>query len=250
VADAATERVLVIPTAVLRERAGPAGLFQGFTPEVGRYLPWLLDPAHLSYLPRDRAENDPAYKQLIPYVVLRCAGRLFHYTRGRAGNEARLRSLRSVGVGGHISPGDGTLPPDAYRAGMWRELEEEVILESPYSERTLGLINDDSTPVGRVHLGVVHLLDLREPRVRRREEALADCGFAPLGELRGQRQAFETWSQFLLEGPWLAQAHPSHPGGRPALSPYVPGPAGPVPLSPTATCPRSGTGRFIPLQGR
>jgi predicted NUDIX family phosphoesterase len=206
VADPATERVLVIPTAVLRERAGPAGLFQGFTPEVERYLPWLLDPAHLSYLPRERAENDPSYKQLIPYVVLRSGDHLFHYTRGKAGTEARLRSLRSVGVGGHISSGDGALPPDAYRAGMLRELEEEVVVESPYTERTLGLINDDRTPVGQVHLGVVHLLDLREPRVRRREEALAECGFAPLDELREQRPAFETWSQFLLAGPWLTPA--------------------------------------------
>ncbi len=204
-ADPATERVLVIPTAILHARAGPAGLFQGFTPDVGRYLPWLLDPAHLCYLPREQAENDPAYKQLIPYVVLRCGDRLFHYRRGKAGAEARLRSLRSVGVGGHVSSEDGALPPDAYRAGMWRELEEEVILESPYTEQTLGLINDDRTPVGQVHLGVVHLLDLRQPRVRRREEALAECGFAPLGELRQQQPAFETWSQFLLAGPWLAR---------------------------------------------
>jgi predicted NUDIX family phosphoesterase len=138
--------------------------------------------------------------------VLRCGDQLFHYTRGKAGTEARLRSLRSVGVGGHISSDDGVLPPDAYRAGMRRELEEEIILESPYKEQTLGLINDDRTPVGQVHLGVVHLLDLPEPRVRRREEALAECGFSPLAELRNQRTAFETWSQFLLEGPWLVRA--------------------------------------------
>jgi predicted NUDIX family phosphoesterase len=203
VAEIAMERVLVIPTAVLRERAGPAGLFQGFTADPGRYLPWLLDPAHLSYLPREQAENDPSYKQLIPYVVLRWGDQLFHYTRGQSGTEARLRSLRSVGVGGHICSEDGALPPDAYRAGMLRELEEEVVLDTAYTERTLGLINDDRTPVGRVHLGVVHLLDLREPRVRRREEALAECGFAPLAELRRERPAFETWSQFLLEGRWL-----------------------------------------------
>ncbi len=202
-AEIAMERVLVIPTAVLRERAGPAGLFQGFTADLGRYLPWLLDSAHLSYLPREQAENDPSYKQLIPYVVLRWGDQLFHYVRGRSGTEARLRSLRSVGVGGHICCEDGALPPDAYRAGMRRELEEEVVLDTACTERTLGLINDDRTPVGRVHLGVVHLLDLREPRVRRREEALAECGFAPLAELRDQRAAFETWSQFLLEGRWL-----------------------------------------------
>jgi predicted NUDIX family phosphoesterase len=200
VTDHATERVLVVPTALLRERGG---LFQGFTPDSDRYLSWLLDPAHLRYLPRDRAENDPTFKQLIPYIVLRCAGQVFHYTRGKAGSEARLRSLRSVGVGGHICSDDGAVPADAYRTGMLRELAEEVIVDSPHREQTLGLINDDRTPVGQVHLGIVHVLDLAEPRVRRREEALADCGFAALADLRAQRAEFETWSQFLLEGGWL-----------------------------------------------
>src|SRR5262249_25308443 len=95
---------------------------------------------------------------------------------------------------------------EAYRAGLLRELEEELILETPYRERCIGLINDDSSPVGQVHLGIVHLLDLDEPRVRPREEGIADGGFAPLPELRVDRGAFETWSQFMLDGPWLEGA--------------------------------------------
>jgi predicted NUDIX family phosphoesterase len=200
VADPATERVLVLPTSLLHERGGS---FQGFTPQTDRFLPWLLDPAHLRYLPRSQAEDDPAFKQLIPYVVLRWRDQVFHYTRGRAGSEARLRSLRSVGVGGHICAEDGAASPDPYRAGMLREVAEEVVLESPFTEHTLGLINDDRTPVGQVHLGIVHVFELAEPRVRRREEALAECGFAPLARLREERSGFETWSQFLLEGRWL-----------------------------------------------
>jgi predicted NUDIX family phosphoesterase len=132
-------------------------------------------------------------------VVLRCGGQVFHYRRGQAGTEARLRSLRSLGVGGHICQEDGESSADPYRTGMHRELAEEVVLESPYTERLLGLINDDRTPVGQVHLGIVHLLNVAEPRVRRQEEALVECGFAPLDQLRRQRQEFETWSQFLLE---------------------------------------------------
>jgi predicted NUDIX family phosphoesterase len=197
--DTDVEWVLAVPTAVLHR----AGLFQGFSPEVERYLPHLLDPAHLRYLPRPEAEDDPTHKQLIPYVVLRCGGQLFHYTRGRAGTEVRLRALRSIGVGGHICREDGTVPADAYRAGMRREIEEEIHLETPYTERTIGLINDDRTAVGQVHLGIVHLLDVAEPRVRRREAALTEDGFAPLGALRRQRGQFETWSQVLLEGDWL-----------------------------------------------
>src|SRR5439155_20373872 len=105
-----------------------------------------------------------------------------------------LQALRSVGVGGHISADDSNLFESPYREAMFREVAEEVHLDSPYEERCLGLINDDSTPVGRVHLGIVHVFELAEPKVRRREQALTQAGFAPVAELRRQREQFETWS--------------------------------------------------------
>jgi predicted NUDIX family phosphoesterase len=194
VADKLAERVLVVPAARFRE----AGDFQGFSPDVGRYLPRLLDPAHLSYRPRSDVETDPSYKQLIPYVVLRCGELVFHYTRGQRGTEARLRALRSIGVGGHISQDDSTLFGDPYREGMLREVAEEVYLESEHTERCVGLINDDRNAVGQVHLGIVHVFELAQPRARRREQVLTKSGFAPLAELRAQREEFETWSQFVL----------------------------------------------------
>jgi predicted NUDIX family phosphoesterase len=199
VIDKGAERVLVIPAEVLR-RSGP---FQGFSPDVERYLPALLDPAHFRYLPRSAAETDPSFKQLIPYVVLRWGEQVFHYTRGHGGGEARLRALRSVGVGGHICAEDGVVSGDDYRLGMLRELHEEVHLDGPYTEHRIGLINDDRTPVGQVHLGIVHVLDLQGPYVRRREDVLTEDGFAPVAQLIQQVDRFETWSQFLLEGGWL-----------------------------------------------
>ena len=107
-------------------------------------------------------------------------------------------ALRSIGVGGHISEQDNALFDSPYREAMFREVAEEVHLESAYEERCLGLINDDSTPVGQVHLGIVHLFTLAEPRVRRREQALTQAGFAAIAELRRQRGNFESWSQFVL----------------------------------------------------
>ena len=193
--DKLAERVLVVPAAVFHQ----AGAFQGFSPDVDRYLPRLLDPAHLSYRPRSEVESDPSFKQFIPYVVLKCVEQVFHYARGRRGTEARLRALRSVGVGGHISQDDSTLFGDPYRDGMLREVAEEVYLESDYTERCVGLINDDSNAVGQVHLGIVHVFELTEPEVRRREQVLTRSGFAPLAELRAQRDEFETWSQFVLD---------------------------------------------------
>jgi predicted NUDIX family phosphoesterase len=168
-------------------------------PRADYYLPHLLDPRHLSYRPRAEVETDPTFKQLVPYVVLRWCDQVFHYTRGKRATETRLQALRSVGVGGHISADDSGLFDSPYREALFRELAEEVRLESPYEERCLGLINDDSTPVGQVHLGIVHVLDLAEPKVQRREQALTRAGFAPLAELRRQRAEFETWSQFVLD---------------------------------------------------
>jgi predicted NUDIX family phosphoesterase len=189
------EQVLVVPTAIFHE----IGLFQGFCGDVERYLPRLLDARHLSYRPRSEVETDPSYKQLVPYAVLRCGDQLFHYTRGQCGSEARLRALRSIGVGGHVNESDGPASGDAYRAALKRELTEEVIVETTYREYCIGLINDDSSAVGQVHLGIVHIYDLQKPLVRRRESVLARAGFAALGELRGQREEFETWSQFVLD---------------------------------------------------
>lgn len=193
--DKTSERVLVVPTAIFHE----AGLFQGFSPRVEHYLPRLLRKENLSYRPRSEVETDPSFKQLIPYVVLKWRDQVFHYTRGKAGTEARLRALRSVGVGGHISADDANLFDDPYREALHREVAEEVKLASRYEERCIGLINDDSTPVGQVHLGIVHVFDLAEPQVERREQVLTRCGFAPISELRGQRDEFETWSQFVLD---------------------------------------------------
>jgi predicted NUDIX family phosphoesterase len=197
--SATDERVLVVPRTVLEA----CGVFHGFTPEIDRYLPRLLDSGQLSFLPRSIAETDPTHKQLIPYVVLRCGGRVFHYRRGGSGTETRLRALRSIGIGGHVSDSDATAT-DVYRAGMLRELREEVALDTTWTERTIGLINDDRTPVGQVHLGVVHVVDLAEPRVQLNEEALEAGGFATPQELRGDWERFETWSQFLLDG-WLVE---------------------------------------------
>jgi predicted NUDIX family phosphoesterase len=189
------ERVLVIPT----ERFRTAGYFHGFRAADEAYLAALLDPAGFSFRARSEVETDPAYKQLIPYVVLRRGGDLFHYRRGASGTEKRLAALRSVGIGGHISEADAAGGDNAYRTGMLRELSEEVEIGCAWSERLLGFINDDRTFVGSVHLGVVHVFELEAAAVRAREDALAQTGFAPLAALAARRADFETWSQFVFD---------------------------------------------------
>ncbi len=193
------ELVLVIPTALFHR----LGHFQGFTVDIERYRSELLNPANGSYRPRAEMEPDTNFKQLIPYVVFQHRDSegtrwLFHYTRGRGQGEKRLHQKRSIGVGGHISIDDSQRDAPPYEEGMRRELAEEVEIGAPYRERCIGLINDDETDVGRVHLGVVHLFELEAPAVRSRETDLADAGFAPLETLLADRASFETWSQFCL----------------------------------------------------
>ena len=189
------EHVLVVPTLLFHE----LGHFQGFSADVDRYLGTLLDPTYTSYMPRDSVEEDPSYKQLIPYCVFRHDGQIFYYRRGDKGGEGRLKSKRSIGIGGHISSEDHSSEGSAYREGMRREIEEEVHLESACRESCIGMINDDETEVGKVHLGVVHVFDLDEPKVRPREESIIETGFAAPEDLQQDLEQFETWSQICLK---------------------------------------------------
>ncbi len=188
------ERVLVISEDHFRK----VGFFRGFHPADDAYRAALLAPAAFSFRPRREVETDPSFKQLIPYVVMRWEDQLFHYRRGKAGTETRLAALRSIGVGGHISEADAAGEGSAYRNGMLREVAEEVTIGCPHAEQGFGFIYDDSTPVGSVHLGVVHLFELDKPAVTSREAALAEAGFAPIFDLVRDSEQFETWSQFVL----------------------------------------------------
>jgi predicted NUDIX family phosphoesterase len=192
------EHVLVIPEARLNELGG----FSGFRPFCGDAFQALLDPTFMEFRPRSSVEEDPSFKQLIPYVVLQAEidgqPHLFQYTRGKGQGEKRLHALRSIGIGGHISREDATEGSDWYRSGMMRELTEETIIECDYREELVGFIFDDTSPVGRVHLGVVHRLYLASPAASAREKDLADSGFAPAVDLKQASDRFETWSQLVL----------------------------------------------------
>ncbi len=191
-----SERVLVVPSAEFDR----LGRFQGFSPDADRYLNTLLVPEFAGFRARSEVEDDPSFKQIIPYVIFRSQGQVFTYVRGKSGGETRLRRLRSLGVGGHVAEADaeGRGTVDAYEMALARELDEEVEVRSPGRMTRLGLINDDSNPVGLVHLGVVHLYDLDHPEVTPREDALADPEFVKIEDLTGLRDQFETWSRFCI----------------------------------------------------
>jgi len=200
-----TESVLVVPKALFHR----LGHFQGFSTEVDRYLDQLFEPQHTSYRPRHQVEEDPSFKQLIPYVIFRYldpAGRtlVFQYTRGKGQGEGRLHSKQSIGIGGHISlddaePGEHAHATAAYAEGMRRELAEEVSIGTPYVECLAGLINDDTSEVGKVHLGVVHIFDVERPEVQPLEADIIEAGFRPIEDILADTSRFESWSQICLE---------------------------------------------------
>ena len=190
------ERVLVVPSSEFDR----LGRFQGFSAEADRYLRALLVPGLASYRARRDVEDDPGFKQIIPYVIFRSGGAVFTYKRGKSQGEARLHRLRSLGVGGHVSEADadGQSTLDAYELALRRELDEEVEVHGEGVIIRVGLINDDSNAVGQVHLGVVHVYELDRPTVKPREEGLAEPEFLQIGELRAYWDEFETWSQICI----------------------------------------------------
>jgi predicted NUDIX family phosphoesterase len=194
-----SEQVLVIRRSLFDE----IGSFHGLNADIQRYLPAFLEPGNHFFVPRAEAEEDPSLKQLIPYVVVTAGDKLLHYRRGSGSGEKRLLKKGSVGIGGHINDGDGlgeAFDAAAYQRALMRELQEELSIESCFIERPLALLNDDSNPVGAVHLGIVHQCQLAEPNVKANEEAIAELGFLTLEELAGRHDQLETWSQLVIEG--------------------------------------------------
>jgi predicted NUDIX family phosphoesterase len=165
----------------------------------------LLLSEQVSYRPRDEMEQDPSFKQLIPYVIFQHIDadgekHVFQYIRGLGQGESRLHAKLSIGIGGHISSDDASQnQADSYDEGMQRELAEEVIIDTAYDEECVGLINDDETEVGKVHLGVVHIYTVAEPRVQPNEGEIVDAGFRPVAALRQEIDRMETWSSICFE---------------------------------------------------
>jgi predicted NUDIX family phosphoesterase len=190
-----TERVLVLPRAEV-----PGGTdFHGLR---------IVDEGHLDllraavarygrYLERPVAEEDRSHKQLIPYVLVRDGNRVFLMHRTDAGGDPRLHGKASIGVGGHLNPVDEG--QDALMAGLRREWAEELVADWEPEFRLVGLLNDDTNPVGSVHLGVVFEVDAagRSVDVRERDKLLG--GFADADALAASWDRLETWSLLVAD---------------------------------------------------
>jgi len=193
------EEILVIP----RELFDQLGSFQGIETDIFKYLEAILDPANNFFMDRGRAEEDPSFKQIIPYALFHYEGRYLHYTRGKSGGESRLHAQGSVGIGGHINPVDERADPlgrETYLAGVEREIDEELLIVGEHKNRIVGLLNDDSNDVGKVHLGVVHVFELESNQVKSGEDSLANLAFQTIADLKGElHHSLETWSKHCVD---------------------------------------------------
>jgi len=201
------EEVLVIPRTAMKQACGEPHGFSP-TPSGEAQLRGLIAAGRPTFMLRTMAEIDPTHKQLIPYVVLRCGSSagptLFMYTRTKHGGEPRLHDNRSIGIGGHINPRDVAGGEHdgfgAFQQAMERELHEEVeISTSRISTQYLGLLNDETTPVNSVHLGVVYLIQLSQPFVQLRENTAKQGGFRTYDAIQEQYDSLETWSQLVFD---------------------------------------------------
>lgn len=188
------EYVMVIPSNVLWE----GGYFQGLHFDTEKYLSLIEDRNKTIFKKRKDAESDPSYKQIIPYVILSYKNTLFSYRRGKLLSEKRLVGNYSIGIGGHISVNDVNLFDVPYKDAMRRELYEEVEITASYSQWIVGLINDDSNDVGKVHFGIVYIFDLESPDVKSREKSINEGKFVAISSLQKDIKKYENWSQICI----------------------------------------------------
>jgi len=192
-----TSPILCFPSELLDR----LGRFQGISTDVDSFFPRIVTPPDCRYVIRAEAENDPSFKQVIPYVLFVYNGSIFSYRRGKRGSEKRLHDLYSVGIGGHIETVDRMLFSQdtmGYYDALRREVAEEVNVACDCQAECVALINDDSNDVGRVHFGVVHVVRLDDDQITKNESKIAEPQLIPIEKAIRNVESYETWSQLCL----------------------------------------------------
>jgi predicted NUDIX family phosphoesterase len=197
-----TERVLVLPRAEVPGGTDFTGI-RALTPRDAEAIRAAVAHAG-TWLDRDRAEQDPSHKQLIPYVVVRDrsgpAERVFLMERTDAGGDPRLHRRATIGVGGHLNPVDGGTDP--LSAGLHREWREELAAAWEPEFVAIGLLNDDRNPVGSVHLGVVFEVEAAGRELDVRERDKLSGRMVAVVDLAEEWERMETWSQLVAAAIW------------------------------------------------
>jgi predicted NUDIX family phosphoesterase len=188
-----TEKVMVVPTNLLYE----VGYFEGISTDYSR----LLNTISNNYIFKDRSgvESDSNYKQIIVYALINYKNSILRYKRGKKITESRLKNKLSIGLGGHVTKYDISAGQDPFITCLYRELSEEIHINTKLDHRFVAILNDDSNPVGAVHLGIITVIDLKQPNVKPKEKSIMECKFINKKDLRNNLQNYEKWSQICIE---------------------------------------------------
>jgi predicted NUDIX family phosphoesterase len=209
-ADKMDEMILAVDTEVLRK----SGYFQGLDFDKCENLLMTLSKENCRFVRRGDAETNEDLKQLIPYVIVTHGGKILCYVRGKKSGETRLASKASIGIGGHINDSDGSLSSNediskAYKIAMEREINEELNIPGGYTYSTVAILNDDSNSVGRVHLGMVHMVVTNDDNVTFAEpDVIMDVSWKTLPELKAMTN-LENWSSICVEVIEAIMLHPN-----------------------------------------
>ena len=144
------------------------------------------------FLPRSIMETDPNFKQVIPYLIFNYQDRYFLMQRRSQASEQRLKDKLTLGIGGHIRYED--MQTDSIFDWARREFHEEVSYEGDITFTTIGILNDDSNDVGKVHIGLVLLLKGEHPNISIKSE-LKSGNMLTLDEMKADVDRMESWSQ-------------------------------------------------------
>lgn len=196
------EQVLCFPANLMDS----IGKFQGTLPKRSdnTFMKYSRELFYNDYIyqfkDRLQVEDDPSWKQLIPYCVLRNKGQVFVYERSSKCVDQRLPGKLSLGIGGHINPVDKQENGHTYTNAVKRELEEEVKLINGYKDNIIGMLYDDTTPLGRVHFGIVHRIIVdNKTSVIINDPSLLNGEWKDITWLYANKDKFEKWSQFVIE---------------------------------------------------
>ena len=219
--EEAEEQILVVPTKLVAD-CNDGRLFEGFWKGIAPFQR-ALDPKFHSFKRRGDMENDPSWKQLIPYTIVRYprpdGGTPWYLSYQRSSDQAeeRLAGRFSIGIGGHVCDSDMEVHSDdavqeqaeyllgldksgedLLWRGMVRELFEEIWVPYPDRAEVVGLLNEEGADVGKVHLGVVVVVDVKGTTVELRDPYVQNLEWLSLKTLTGRRHYYEGWSQYII----------------------------------------------------
>ena len=171
-----------------------AGLFKSRSDEIYDKI-----LGNYSFMPRDKAENDYDHKQVIPYVIVRENDNYLLLKRTKKQSEKRLHNKYSLGIGGHVNPETLDHEENVITGSLYRELNEEVMIGSPGALDFIGIINDESNSVSKVHLGLLYVMNAGSPEYKVLEDDKMTAQWVSHDGLKAYYEGLETWSQIAYD---------------------------------------------------